>query len=111
LVFFWRDWIRIVTGFVTSIRHRRVETADERLAWMIIIATIPVGLTGLLLEHTFRTVLGRPIPAAIFLAVNGVILYGAERLRRRAEQRTPITGHGSIAVDQRIATRTFRSTT
>jgi undecaprenyl-diphosphatase len=89
LAFFWRDWVRIVSGFLTSIRHRRVETADERLAWMIIIGTIPVGLTGLLLEHTFRTVLGRPIPAAIFLAVNGVILYGAERLRRRAESAAP----------------------
>jgi undecaprenyl-diphosphatase len=37
---------------------------------MTITATIPVGVTGLLLEHTFRTVPGRPIPAAMFLAVN-----------------------------------------
>ena len=84
LLFFWRDWVRIVGGFVTSIRHRRISTADERLAWMIVLATIPVGITGLLLEHTFRTVLGKPIPAAVFLTVNGAILYGAERLRRRA---------------------------
>ena len=84
LVFFWRDWLRILTGFTTSLRYRRIRTADERLAWMIILATIPVGITGLLLEHTFRTVLGRPIPASAFLAANGVLLYGAERLRRRA---------------------------
>ena len=84
LVFFWRDWVRIVRGFATSVRHRRVHTADERLAWMIVLGTIPVGITGLLLEHTFRTVLGRPIPAAIFLTVNGAVLYGAEVLRRRA---------------------------
>lgn len=83
LVFFWRDWVRIVRGFGTSIRHRRVDSPDERLAWMIVIGTIPVGVTGLLLEHTFRTVLGRPIPAAIFLMVNGAVLYGAERLIRR----------------------------
>jgi undecaprenyl-diphosphatase len=86
LVFFWRDWLRIVRGFLTSLRYRRVENADERLAWMIIIGTIPVGIAGLALEHTFRTVLGRPIPAAIFLMVNGAVLYGAERLRRRAAQ-------------------------
>src|SRR5215475_8952848 len=85
VVFYWRDWVRIVRGLYTSARYRRVESADERLAWMIVIATIPVGLTGLLLEHTFRTVLGRPVPAAIFLIVNGGILYAAERLRRRAE--------------------------
>src|SRR6478752_10772288 len=42
LVFFWRDWVRIVRGFVSSLRHRRVETPDERLAWMIVLATIPV---------------------------------------------------------------------
>ena len=84
VVYFWRDWIRIVGGLLTSLRHRRIETPDERLAWMIVVATIPVGLAGLLLEHTFRTVLGRPIPAAIFLMINGVILYGAERLRRRS---------------------------
>ena len=84
LIFFWRDWVRILTGLYTSVRHRRVREPDERLAWMIILATIPVGLSGLLLEHTFRTVLGRPIPAAVFLAVNGVVLLGAERLRRRA---------------------------
>jgi len=84
LVYFWRDWLRIISGFITSVRYRRVETADERLAWMIIVATIPVGLAGLLLEHTFRTVLGRPVPAAIFLIINGFILYGAERVRRRA---------------------------
>ncbi|GIH16472.1 undecaprenyl-diphosphate phosphatase [Rugosimonospora africana] len=88
VLYFWRDWVRIVTGFVTSIRYRRVHTADERLAWMIILATIPVGIAGLALEHTFRTVLGRPVPAAIFLIVNGGILYGAERLRRRAAATT-----------------------
>jgi undecaprenyl-diphosphatase len=84
LVFFWRDWVRVVRGFVTSVRNRRVDSTDERLAWMIVIGTIPVGITGLLLEHTFRTVLGRPTPAAIFLMVNGAVLYGAELLIRRA---------------------------
>jgi undecaprenyl-diphosphatase len=84
LAFYWRDWVRIIGGLVTSIRYRRISTVDERLAWMLVLATIPVGITGLLLEHTFRTVLGKPIPAACFLIVNGFILYGAERLRRRA---------------------------
>ena len=84
LVFFWRDWVRIVGGFVSSIRYRRVKSDGERLAWLIILATIPIGLAGLLLEHTFRTVLGRPIPAAAFLIANGLILLVGERLRRRS---------------------------
>lgn len=130
LVFFWRDWIRIIGGLVTSVRYRRVATPDERLAWMIIIATIPVGITGLLLEHTFRTVLGRPIPAAVFLAANGLVLYGAERLRRRADAPAPVlaaaapagslpapadrvatTDDSDLASDRRIATRSLLDTT
>ena len=43
LLFFWRDWVRIVGGFVTSVRYRRMQTTGERLAWLIILATIPVG--------------------------------------------------------------------
>lgn len=84
LVFFWRDWVLIVGGFFSSIRHRSVADPYQRLAWLIIIATIPVGLAGLLLEHAFRTTLGKPIPAAAFLVANGLILLTGERLRRRA---------------------------
>ena len=60
LLFFWRDWLLIIKGFVTSVVHRRATEPYERLAWLLILATIPVGVTGLLLEHTFRTTLGRP---------------------------------------------------
>ncbi|MCI2421565.1 undecaprenyl-diphosphate phosphatase [Saccharopolyspora sp. K220] len=84
LLFFWRDWMRIIGGLWTSIRYRRVRTQAERLSWLIILASIPVGLSGLLLEHLFRTTLGNPIPAASFLIANGFVLYLGERLRRRA---------------------------
>jgi undecaprenyl-diphosphatase len=87
LLFFWRDWVRIIGGFCTSIRYRRVTTPEERLAWLIILATIPVGISGLLLEHLFRTALGKPLPAAAFLIANGLVLYLGERLRRRSESR------------------------
>jgi undecaprenyl-diphosphatase len=84
VTFFWRDWIRIMRGLGTSIWRREIRDADQRMAWLLILATIPVGLTGLLLEHTFRTTLGKPVPAAIFLAINGLILLGAEQFRRNA---------------------------
>jgi undecaprenyl-diphosphatase len=103
LAYFWRDWARIVTGLFTSIRHRSVTTSSQRLGWLIVLGTIPVGLTGLALEHTFRTTLGKPIPAAMFLAVNGVLLLGAERLRRRtpahvADPAADAAGSGGVAV-------------
>jgi undecaprenyl-diphosphatase len=84
IVFFWRDWVRIVRGLVTSIVRREVVSSEQRLAWLLVLGTIPVGIVGLLLEHTFRTVLSRPVPTALFLVVNGLVLLGAEALRRRS---------------------------
>lgn len=104
LLFFWRDWVRIARGFLTSVRYRRVRTSEERLAWLIILATIPVGICGLLLEHAFRTVLGRPVPAAAFLLANGVVLYVGERLRRGVSEPAPVDEHP----DDRLARMPFR---
>jgi undecaprenyl-diphosphatase len=87
MIYFWREWVRIIGGFFSSIRDRRIATADQRLAWMIILATIPVGVAGLLLEHAFRVLLGKPIPASVFLTVNGLILFAGERLRRKTSRR------------------------
>lgn len=85
LVHFRKDWIRIIRAFFTTVRTRKVTTSTERLAWLIIVGTIPVGITGLALEHTFRTLFAKPIAAAIFLTANGLILLAGERLRRRSE--------------------------
>jgi undecaprenyl-diphosphatase len=113
LVFFWRDWLRILAGFVSSLRSRRIQTPDERLAWLIVGATIPVGVAGVALEHLFRTTLGKPIPAAVFLILNGAALYAGEVLRRRAApvpaspgRPTPADdepAHTGEAIDNRLA--------
>src|ERR1700704_6635411 len=78
LIYFWRDWVRIIRGLGTSIARREVRTSDQRLAWLLVLATIPVGLVGLVAEHWFRTTLAKPNPTAVFLIVNGLILLGAE---------------------------------
>jgi undecaprenyl-diphosphatase len=91
--FFRADWARLIRGFARSLprslRQRRLAVADtdERLAWIIVFATIPVGLTGVALEHTFRTLFAKPSAAAVLLFVNGLILAGAELLRRSARRR------------------------
>lgn len=91
IVYFWRDWVRIIQGFISSMAKRKAETPDERAAWFVIIATIPVGVLGLVLEHPLRTLFAKPIAAADFLLVNGLILLGGEWLRRRAAKRsTPL---------------------
>jgi undecaprenyl-diphosphatase len=110
LAFFWRDWVRIVGGFVSSLWHREIQTPAQRLAWLIVLATIPVGLSGLALEHIFRTTLGRPIPAASFLIVNGAVLYAGEVARRRrvsagltSDSTVPTADSAADTVDERLA--------
>jgi undecaprenyl-diphosphatase len=93
LIYFWRDWLKIIGGFLSSVRDLSVETADQKLAWMIILATIPVGIVGVVFEHTFRVLFARPILAGIFLMVNGLILLAGERHRTRA----------SLAADAAVA--------
>jgi undecaprenyl-diphosphatase len=83
MIYFWRDWVRIIGGFFSSIRDRQIATIDQKMAWMIILATIPVGLVGLAFEHEFRVLFGKPVRAAIFLMVNGVILFAGEKFRTR----------------------------
>jgi undecaprenyl-diphosphatase len=92
LVLFWRDWVGIVGGFFTSVRDRKITTAYERMAWLIVLSTIPAGLTGLLLEHQLRTVFAKPLAAAVFLTINGVILLTGEGLRRRSLTRPAAVG-------------------
>jgi undecaprenyl-diphosphatase len=132
LVFFWRDWVRIIRGFFSSVAKRRAETSAERLAWLVIVATIPVGIVGLALEHEVRRLLAKPLSAAIFLMVNGLILLGGERVRRASVARqaermsaaggagggapapsptgSPATGAGdeAQAVDERLSRIPYR---
>ncbi len=86
LGFFWRDWVRIVKGLGRSLRDRGIDPtdADARLGWLLVVGTIPAGILGLLLQDKLRSVFASAQSAALFLTLNGVLLYGAELLRRRA---------------------------
>jgi undecaprenyl-diphosphatase len=87
LAYYWRDWVQIVRAFFRTLVKRRVEDSTERLAWLIIAASIPAGILALALENPLRTLTAKPEVAAIFLMVNGLLLFAAERFRRRAEVR------------------------
>ena len=88
LGFFWRDWVRIVKGIGRSLRDRGIdpEDADAKLGWLLVVGTIPAGILGLLLQDTLRKAFASGSIAAGFLIANGVLLFGAELLRRRAPQ-------------------------
>jgi undecaprenyl-diphosphatase len=87
LFYYRRDWVEIVGAFFNTLKTRRAGTSNERLAWLIIIASIPAGVLGLVFEHQLRTLTAKPEIAAAFLMVNGLVLFAAERFRRRAQVR------------------------
>jgi undecaprenyl-diphosphatase len=93
LIFFWRDWVDVIKGFFSSIGKRHIDTPAERMAWLLVLGTIPVGIVGLVFEHQLRTVFAKPTAAAIFLCINGLILLAGERLRRRAATRELVEEH------------------
>ena len=96
LGFFWEDWVRIVKGLGRSLRDREIADPDARLGWLLILGTIPAGILGLALQDYLRKLFASPEYASIFLALNGVMLFGAEALRRRA----PVVAEDD---DERIA--------
>jgi undecaprenyl-diphosphatase len=104
-LFFLDDWKRIWFGFVRSVKGRSTpRDLDARLAWVIIIGTIPAGILGIALEHKLRSLFASPTSAAIFLTINGLLLLAVERFRRRP----PRPGDGEGDGDERIAKLGFR---
>ena len=87
LFYYRRDWVQIVGAFFHTLSTRRADTPTERLAWLIVVASIPAGILGIVFEHPLRTLTAKPEIAAIFLMVNGLVLFAAEWYRRRAEVR------------------------
>jgi undecaprenyl-diphosphatase len=106
LGFFFKDWVRIVKGLWRSLalREIRADDVDARLAWLLVAATIPVGIIGLLLETPIRKLFASASLAAAFLIVNGIALLLFERLRTRPPQPGDYLGDG----DARIAKLSWR---
>jgi len=101
LLFFLRDWIKIVGGILRSLRMREIRDDDThaRLGWLLVVGTVPAGILGLLLQESLRKLFASPSVAAAFLIVNGFALLVFERLRKRAPSPGDYRGDG----DERIA--------
>lgn len=110
LIYFWRDWVEIIRAFLATLGKRKIETPTEKLAWLIIAASIPTGILGILLEHPARVATAKPEIASIFLVINGFILLGAERLRRRSEVRgrARTEARSGQDVDREMASLSYR---
>ncbi|MGA2512375.1 MAG: undecaprenyl-diphosphate phosphatase [Candidatus Limnocylindrales bacterium] len=110
LAVFYRDqWIRIVGGLLRSLRRRRIELPEERLGWLLVVASVPAGVVGILLEHPLRVLFATPVAAAGFLVINGCILLAGERFRRRAAVRSVVAAHEQTpSGDRQLDTLEFR---
>jgi undecaprenyl-diphosphatase len=104
-IFFFRDWVRIFAGMWRSLADRQIapDNHDAKLGWLLVVGTVPAGLLGLLFQDSLRTVFASAQSAAFFLMLNGVMLYGAERLRRRAPV---VETSDPLASDERISGET-----
>ena len=94
LILYWSDWLAIVGGFFSAAIRGRIEHPNERLAMLLVVGTVPAGIVGFLPQKPLRALFASPRAAAVFLVVNGILLLGAELLRRRAER---TTAHGDPA--------------
>ncbi len=98
-IFFWKDWKRIILGLIRSLREREIKETDSdaKLGWLLVTATIPAGILGLLFEDRLKILFASPNLVAFVLMLNGLLLFGAEILRRKIKEKT------AVQSDERIA--------
>jgi undecaprenyl-diphosphatase len=89
LAFYRNEWVRIVRAIVASVvRGRFTGERDEKLGWLLIVGTIPVGILGVLFQSSVRQLFASPIPVAIFLMINALVMFAGEALRHRQSARS-----------------------
>lgn len=83
VIYFRHDLWVYIKAFVASCRARAIRTPDERLAWALVVGTIPGMIAGATLESVIEDKLGQPWLIAVMLAVFGVVLYVVDRRARQ----------------------------
>lgn len=101
-IFYRKTWYKIIAGFFSSLKNRKITTIYEKLAWLLIVATVPAGLLGLLLENFLRSLLAKPLAAAFFLVANGFILLLGDYLHKRQKQAAEDMRTSNTAATRRL---------
>lgn len=107
ITYFWRDWLRVLRGFWASLTTRgpwrsvpggRLQTVDSRLAWALIIGTIPAALIGYLFDDFVEGLFHAPLAVGAFLLVTAVILTISERLGRRTRELDQLNSADAVTI-------------
>ena len=98
--YFWRDVVELAGAWVGTLRRRSISTPSERLAWAVVVATVPAALVGFALEDPIAEHLGEPWQIAIFLAAFGLLLGYADRRPARTGSTTSHRAAGSGSVSR-----------
>lgn len=110
--FFFKDWLLIFKGMWVSLKKRAIEAGGSyaKLGWLLVVATIPAGVIGLLFQDSLKNLFASPRIVAVILILNGIMLWGADILRKKKEISGPLhrsSGETSETSDIRIAKRSW----
>ena len=98
LVYFWRDIGHLLAAFFRSLRRRRAESTDERLAWLLLISTIPAGLVGVAFENFIEDRLGKPVLIAALMIVFGLVMWYVDRHAHLEREMSALTRGGALGI-------------
>jgi len=96
--YFRREWVDMIRSTFTILRTRRIDGLHERRALYLIVATIPAGIAGLLLNDYAETAFRSPALIATTLAVMGVLLWAVDRYSVRARMLDEVTMRDAVIV-------------
>jgi undecaprenyl-diphosphatase len=99
LVYFWHDWLTLIPAGLASIRDRSLAgDPDRKMAWLIVVATIPAVLVGPILNDTIENAVREPAPVAVMLCVGAAILWLAERWGSKLREMNSLTFVGALGI-------------
>lgn len=99
IAYFWKDLVEIVLGFIAGIfSGKPFQSPAARLGWLIILATIPAGILGLLIKDLVEAAFSSPTMTAIFLIITAVLLFLAEVIGKRKKELSEITWKDALVI-------------
>ncbi len=98
VVYFWRDIGRLLAAWWRTLARRRVDSTDGKLAWLIILSTVPAAIVGVALEDVIVNTLGKPWMIAVLMIVFAGVMYAIDRLARHEREMTQMSWFDALLI-------------